>query len=455
MKIRLALFPLFGFCVAVGAWGQQPGPAEAVRDGTSEVLTLDEAVRLALENNRGLRIALLEVGKAEDKVAAARTRRLPSSSLNLFGAQLLREVDFEFREGVFGTFPGTGPIPAADTNITTPRRPIVYAVGQVSQPLSQLYEINLDIQKEALGRTLAEAKAHVERQDVVNNVKKLYYAALETESALTASEESLTLYRELDRLTAEYVLQQVALKADNLDVKARLAKEEYNALSLRNQLATQKEELNDLMGRDVRTQFRLSPVAEATAYEVELSAAQARALELRPELREARVKVRQAEQDRRIKRAEYIPDVSLSLNYISPFNVEMLPTNVLAVGLWVSWEPWDWGRKKRELEEKNRAIEQAEMALRETESRVLLEVNQKQRKLVEARALLRFAAATQQAAQEILRVSRNRFAEQAALLKDVLQAQEGLADANHTYQQAVLAFWVARADFERALGEEK
>lgn len=455
MRTRLALFPLFAFCVAVGAWGQQPGPPEAVRDRTSEVLTLDEAVRLALENNRGLRIALLEVGKAEDRVAAARTRRFPNSSLNLFGAQLLREVNFEFREGVFGTFPGTGPIPAADTNITTPRRPIVYAVGQLSQPLSQLYEINLTIQKEELEPKLAKEKTRAERQDVVNNVKKLYYAALETESALAASEESLKLYRELDRLTAEYVLQQVALKSDNLDVKARLEKEEYDALTLRHRLATEKEQLNDLMGRDIRTEFRLSPVADATAFEAELSAAQARALEQRPELGEARLKIRKAEQDRRIKRAEYIPDISLSLNYLSPFNVEMLPTNVVALGLWVSWEPWDWGRKQRELAEKERATEQAELALRQTESRVLLEVSQTQRKLLETRAMVRVAEAAQESAREKVRVNRNRFAEQFALLKDVLQSQADLAEANRDYQQAVLAFWAARADFERALGEDK
>lgn len=454
MRLRAGVFLVVLFLV-VSVRGQQPSTVQTATDGTLEVLTLDQAVRLSVENNRRLRMALLEVGRAEDQVAAARTRRLPYSNLSLFGSQLLNEVDFQFREGVFGTFPGIGPIPAADTNITTPRRPNLYAVGQVSQPLSQLYKINLNIQQGELARLVAQEKARAERQDVVNNVKKLYYAALESESALAASEASLELYHELDQLTTKYVLQQVVLKSDNLDIKARLAKEDYNALTLRNQLATQKEQLNDLMGRDIRIQFRLSPVTKPTAYEVDLSAAQARALELRPELREARLKVRQAEQDRRIKRAEYIPDVSLSLNYLSPFNIEMLPKNVVAVGLQFSWEPWDWGRKRRELEEKSRAIEQAEMALRETESGVLLDINQKQRKLVEARALLRFAEATQQSAQEILRVSRNRFAEQAALLKDVLQAQEGLADANHTYQQAVLAFWTARADFERALGEEK
>jgi hypothetical protein len=39
------------------------------------------------------------------------------------------------------------------------------------------------------------------------------------------------------------------------------------------------------------------------------------------------------------------------------------------------------------------------------------------------------------------------------LLKDVLQIQANLADADEKYQQAVLAFWAAKADFEKARGE--
>jgi outer membrane protein TolC len=43
----------------------------------------------------------------------------------------------------------------------------------------------------------------------------------------------------------------------------------------------------------------------------------------------------------------------------------------------------------------------------------------------------------------------------AVLLKDVLQAQTSRADANYDYQKALLAFWTAKADFEKALGEDK
>jgi outer membrane protein TolC len=40
------------------------------------------------------------------------------------------------------------------------------------------------------------------------------------------------------------------------------------------------------------------------------------------------------------------------------------------------------------------------------------------------------------------------------LERDVLQQQSAVASANNEYEQALLSFWTAKANFEKALGEE-
>src|SRR5436309_1316033 len=74
-----------------------------------------------------------------------------------------------------------------------------------------------------------------------------------------------------------------------------------------------------------------------------------RALEARPELRKARLEARQAEYDRRLKKAEWIPDLSLTVNYVRLFNEQVLPTSIASAGVLFSWDVYDWGRKQREL----------------------------------------------------------------------------------------------------------
>ena len=93
-------------------------------------------------------------------------------------------------------------------------------------------------------------------------------------------------------------------------------------------------------------------------------------------------------------------------------------------------------------------------AAQDVEQQVLLDVDTRYRKLVEARSLIDSQAAVQEVEREKLRVLTNRYQEKATLLTDVLQQQSALAQADSQYQQAIAAFWVARADFDRALGEE-
>jgi outer membrane protein TolC len=423
--------------------------------GAPEVLDLQKAISLALEHNRQVLSAGLDVGKSTDELSAAKTRYYPAFSISILGSQLLSDVDFTFEQGLFGTYPGIGPIPATDTAIVTPTQPVAYIVGSVQQSLSQLYRIKLNTE---LLKSSIEEKKQAEREqrhDTINDVKKVYYGVLQNQSSLRYSEQQVKLFEELQRITDNYVAEQAALKTDSLEVKTRLARAQYDVLAAQNDLATQREQLNILMGRDIRTEFDVNPVPEAADWEQDIAAAQKIALEHRPELRQAAAKLKEAEYDRRIKKSEYIPDVAVSLNYISPQGFEFVPTTIAGIGLLFTWDVYDWGRKSSELAEKSKSIEQAKLSLTETENRVLLDVNTQYRKLKESRQLIQVAKLGQDTAEENLRVVTDKYKQQSALLKEVLQAQTTLEEYRNQYVEALLSFWAAKADFEKSLGEDQ
>jgi outer membrane protein len=418
------------------------------------VLTLEDAVSLAQANNRLVKNAQLSVSMSEDQIAEARTYRFPSFNLYALGSQLLTPVNFTFQQGVFGSFPGIGPVPPTNTKIHTPLQPTFYGLTQFSQPLSQQYKIGLNIKQAQLAKLVREQMLRAQKQSVTSQVKQVYYALLRTQSALASSEENLKFDRELDRTTEQYVTEKTALKSDSMDVKAKIAQEEYNNLMLRDSLASQKEQLNDFLGRDIRTDFSVTEVSEATIVETNLDAAQAQALSARPELAEARLTVQQAELNRRITKTQYIPDVSLAVNNLSLTNINLLPSNVASAGVLVSWDPLDWGRRKHELAAASKTIEQSKNSANETEVQILVEVAAKFRKLGETRALLHATTLQRDAEREKLRVVMNQFEQKAALLKDVLQQKMALESVANQHNQALLSFWTAKADFEKSLGEE-
>ena len=424
-----------------------------------DVLKLDQAIAIALKNNREAKNARLEIEKAGDKLHAYRTRRLPSFKISSLVSQPLNTIDTKFEKGIFGIYPGGVPVPMQDTIIKSSTNTTFLLHGQVTQPITQLRRIGLQIKQQKLEVEISETQLHATEQSLVNEVKRAYYAILQTEGAVRAAEESVKLYHELDRVTGEYVVQQVALKTDLMDVQTRVAKAEYEVLTLNNSLSTQKEQLNHLLGRDVRTEFSVTDgleTAQATMRETDLMGARKRALEQRPEIREAQLRQQQANLDRRVKKSEFIPDVSLAFNAVKTVNYSnFVPRNVNGVGIQVEWEVFDWGRKKRELAERERSLTQADNMVLETQSKVLLDVNGRFRRLQESCQLIRIAKLAQTTARANVQIVSYKYRLDAVLLKDVLMAQTSLANANYEYQKALLSFWTAKADFEKALGEDK
>jgi outer membrane protein TolC len=99
-------------------------------------------------------------------------------------------------------------------------------------------------------------------------------------------------------------------------------------------------------------------------------------------------------------------------------------------------------------------LEQAKLSSQQSRDAVKLDVKRAYRSLREAGAMAEVARLSSEAAQERLRVVTNQFDQKAALLKDVLDSQSKVAEAQHTQQEALLAYWNAKSEFAKAIGED-
>jgi outer membrane protein len=420
-------------------------------------LPLSEAIQIALMNNRPAKIAKLDISKAEWQVASTKTKRFPAISTYLFGSGNLTSPSFNYKQGVFGTVngkPDGQPVPASDVNISLSSGFTGYTVDEVSQPLTQLYKIGLAIQEQKLEADISREKYQAKRQSVVADVKQAYYAVLQTESALDAAAAMVKQYQETDRVVLDYIAQQSVLKSSSLDVKAKLAQAQYQIVQLNDTLQTQKEKLNTLLGRDLDTPFRTQQVPPIQPEEIDMKLARQTALTQRPEVKEAEIDTRRADYDRRLAKAQYIPDIGAAFHYLSPINTQLLPQNIASAGFEMRWEPFEWGRRRDDVKGKEVVVEQSKYQLDETRSQVLLDVDNNFRKLSESRSLLAVAEAARAAANEKLREVNDKFRKSAVLLRDVLEQQAAVVSANNEYEESLLAFWSAKASFEKALGEE-
>ncbi len=448
MDVRLSAMS----CVLVAAlW---PSPFANAQTSPAPALTLDEALQLARSNNRDLKQYGLDVSKQREALGEAKTHLYPRLDTTVLAAELLAPLDFTIKTGQLGTFPATGPIPASNTDLHTPARPIVIASVTLTQPLTQLIRIHLSVIEQRLKVDEAQLSFDQREQKLIDDVRQSYYQVLQSQLQYESEQSTVKYLEELVQLTDRRLREQAALEADRLSVKAELAKAVYQLTMIEDRLADRKEALNHLLGRSVQTEFSVEPVPATLPEQEDLSAARTTALEHRPEMKLAANRMRQAELATRSEKTHYIPDVAIQASYLTPANINFVPQNIGAFGALLTWQPWDWGEKRHKVRQAALAEKQAGLSAEDTREQILLEVDSNFRQLREARSHLAVAEAIRDAETEKMRNQKEAYSQRSILLSDLLKQQSSLADAESQYHQAVLAYWSARADFQKTLGQE-
>jgi len=432
-----------------------PEPA-ASADLAAPHLSLDEAIELALEYNHLLAGTARVVDEAVERTNALRTGRLPALRLEAYEFRWLNDLDFTLPTGALGTVPPFGPLPPQDSTFSVEEDYGGVAMVSMSQPITQQYRIGLGLEIARLDRRIAEEELRRERQRVAAEVRTTYYQISATEQGIVALRDLVRSVEELDAVTARYLTEGIVLRSDGLEVVARLALERQRLAAAENGIATLQEHLNQVLGREVATPFRVAMPSDLAppAAGLALEEARARARASRAEIRRASLLTARADTARRLVTAGWIPDLSLTASYARLSNFETLPDDVGTVGLYLSWEPFDWGRKRHEAAERVHQTERAREGHEETEQQIVVEVGQRWRALKDAAALLEAMRLEEDACAASLDTDRNRYRENAAILRDVLRTEARLSAARKDFTDALAGYWSAVALLERAIGDE-
>ena len=421
-----------------------------------------EGVRQAVAANPRVRNAAIDTAKLAERRASAQTQLYPDARIFALAAQPLAPVNFTVLKGTLGFDSGGQALPAGDATIHNGAGPIGIVAVSVTEPLSLIPSIKRSVHIVDLQKEMAEEQSRLERQQVVRDVRQLYYGIQTAQSALKAAQEDVRLSQEVVRVTSEYVAKRQVLDVDYLEAQMRLARFNENVLDLEDQRETLKAKLNQKMGRDLLTEFDVSAIpepgggADNTAPDESLAAARAAAVEHRPEVRQARLKVEQAKLELSNAGAAFNPTIvaqylGLELLDVTP----LLPRTIGLAGVGLTWEPFTWGRRKHELAGRRDEIDEAMNLEQETEQQVRVEVAEQFRRVGLSAAKLRVASLTRQMAAESLRISQTQYAAQYSLLKTVLEAQASLENADADYRRTVTDLWTARAELDRAMGVDR
>lgn len=456
-RIRILLLALRAWlALASPSAASEPASEQRVAATSAAIVSLDDAVAEALAHNRTLAATALAVDTAGASLDAARTRRFPTLHLEANALHNYTNQSYTLEAGQLGDYTGVGPIPATDTPIHSARDLSGSVEVSTAVPLTQQYAIGLGIEEGELGVTRAAEALRERRNELAGEVRETYHRLVAGRIALDAANESVTYVRGLVALAERYERERTVLAGEVLDARARLADAEKEALVLAHALASERESLNQLLGRDLDSPTEVvAPDTAGSGLEIAPADAASRALSRRPEVRIARLDVDRAGVAVQAKRAELIPALSAVASYTRPFGVDFVPEEVAYTGLHLEWDVWDWGRTRHEIAQRAGDLARAERQEEDARASVAREARAAVRSRDEAVAALGAADLALAAAREKRRTTLEQFRHEATLLTDALDAEADVARAEGDRAQALTDLWTAEARLARALGDER
>jgi len=465
---RLVAAVLGIWCLASAAGAQDTAPAAPAAAAPQRVVTLAEAIRLALSDSPTLLISQEQRGIAAQGVKAAWGEFMPTVSLT-YSHQKSDRTDFDVPQ----TGPGVYEIPTNDPDIYV-QFPTQVANGLIEdesvsakyKSLSGRATLNLFdgfAKYGTLGsarRTLEAADATVgyTRERVIESVVAAYLNLVRYEElAAVARDTRDQAAKELER-TETYFRLGSAAKSDVLQQRVRLENTRLAVVVAENSIEKGKADLAYAVNRPLEAGFAVDRSVLETAFAVEdVDALYAEALRNRLDLESSARTVEARRQDVRAARGGLLPRLDVFGNYgrdnnESPYKFGAQISEATSYGYSVSWNVFDRLQTFTAVSRAKASARIADYQLQQARLNVQVEIRQLHNALVEAGERARVSRETIVQAEEGLRLAQERFRVGAGTSLDVISAQVSLADARSQEVQAKCDFLIARASLDRALG---
>ena len=422
-----------------------PTNAEEVRVDEVIPITLEQAIKLARQNNQTFKEARLNLNQAEDQLQEALAAEFPTLSLQT-DLQRSTSASNEIRAsgGGFGATDGV----TTDLNATLQLNYNLYTGGQRPAQI-RLSESQVRTQELAL-----EQAAEQLRFDVTDAYYAVQQADSQVEIARAAVSDAEQSLRDAE------LLEEAGLgtRFDVLQAEVQLANEEQNLTRALSQQRIRRRELVEVLGLGQQIEVTAAtPPEVAGTWDLSLEESIVRAYQNRSELEQQLEQREIGEANQNIALANIKPNVSLFTRY----NVRDIiddgsgtgtgTGDGLAIGAQLQWTLYDGGQARARAEQAKEDVAIAENRFDQIRNQIRREVEQAFYNLEANEQNIDTATIAVEQAEESLRLARLRFQAGVGTQTDVINAQSELTRARGNLLTAIIDYNRSLAALQRAV----
>ncbi|HEY8091030.1 MAG TPA: TolC family protein [Polyangiaceae bacterium] len=324
----------------------------------------------------------------------------------------------------------------------------------IIQPLTPLWSIYDQYKVQDLGVDVAALKRKVTRREIAFQVTQAYYRLLEASRLAEVAQTSVTQLEGQQRQAKSLFDNGVVGKNDLLRAGLALANAQQRAIQMRGNVSIARGQLDTALGRPPGAAFEAEPFVgdPPPLDEPSVESAEQHASAQRLEARELDRSIEQADHGVAAAQKKLIPQVNAVGNYTHVEGAPFQQLNAAYVGLFASWDVWDWGTTTSGISSARAKLDAARIARRKIDDAVQLEARQAFVNAETARDALGVARTAVSQAEENFRIVSKKFENAAATSFDVVDAESLLTQARGQVETALYDLLIARAALARATG---
>ena len=417
-------------------------------------LTLNQAIDLALKENRSVHLRALAVEDTRAKKDEARANYMPQMSASGGVHHVTELAGIQIPAGAYGNFPATGPVPAKSLVIDQGTSTSYTGGVGLQQPFTQLFRIHQANLAASQDIRVAQAQLDETLDEVALQARQLYYGILINQQQLKASQEQFEAAKIKDVESQGDVERGNSLEIATIQTKASILDVQQKSLTLKLQGEDLMRQLADLLGLPLDVQIDLESDESTPMMDIPTRSESIRlAMEQNQDIRAARETLDKAKAGLSAAKDAYIPDITGSARYSYQSGVPLLEHNFGTFGFSLSYDLFDGGRREAAIRDARTGVTSAQVSLDKLVSGVTVQVQSAYDRVDELREMVNVAEQALRVRAEAARLADRQFEQNAALNSMRSQAHADLSTATVSLLEAHLNLSLAEAGLKMTIGQ--
>jgi outer membrane protein len=427
-----------------------------VSAAASDVLSLEESIKIALERSLSVRSADEEIKSKEFEERSAKADFYPKLRTDYSYTRIDSSTVNDAKYTTYVYNPSNASFAPKQVS---PIDPDNYELNvTATQPLFTGWRLTALRELASLGLDIAKIQKETTIHELVLDVKDAYFGILKAEKLEKVAAQAVEQLEAHLRVAQAFYDEGIIAKNELLQTEVQMAQARQDLIKARNYVELAKSLFNKLLRRGLDSEVAIEDILDYRAIELTFAQCLDRAERYRTEVKEISLNILSAEKGVELSKSNYYPTLALVGNYNREGDEPLLGSeadedaDIWTLLVKAEWTFWEWGKTRHDVSASKAKVAKAKYLLRELKDSIQLQVKEAYLNLREAEKNIQVARTAVIQAEENFRMNEERYKQQVATSTDVLDAQTLLTQARSNYFNALSEHNIAWARLERAMG---